>query len=769
LTDRPLPTGYDQEYHLQPLIPTVGVKAVVPEETRPAWSREHNLFRSSGWGDLGLPSGEGPKPLSEYIMEGISSPLRLIEDALTVNQNLLRASELFFGEAQKLTPCQIASIYSLNEPADEITAILFGTDLSLPTELGRTFPLAGSWIEQHLHSGLPRIESTEGAQDCSFVNPRYLDSGIKSSLWAPLTNQGRFLGVIALHSQNPHAFDDKIIAEVSDLGCRLVPSVESAARYLRALQQEKFVQALSRTSRALTSTLDVQQVLETICRECCTVLEVDYSILHEVRDEDLVCCAAWPAGASQTYSHASHRSVNGQATNIPARVALARQPEVINEALNDTDLPKQDGFSGVTNVHATMWVPLIARGRVMGVLELAHVGTGRQFTRCCLQIAEAFASSAAIALDNAQLNEEAHRHSESHQRALLQAIPDAIFRLRKDGTFLSYIAPDDCQPSVLSEQILGRNIESVMPAEAAKLAMDRLAKALSSYQVQTFEYQLPVNDQARDYEARIVANGPEEVLAVVRDVTERKSLEAQFFQAQKMELLGRLASGISHDFNNLLGGIMGYASLLKGKLGSESEAHEYASIIENATKRGAELTQQLLAAVRRSRFNSRPMNINEITEEVVQIFSRTLSRDIRMASHLQPELPLVPGDQSQIHQLLMNLCINAADAMPDGGVLTLSTEKVHLDEELCRRQHMPSEPGQYVQLTISDTGIGISEVDLPKIFDPFFTTKEPGKGTGLGLAVVYAIVKNHNGTIEVSSVPGEGSSFTVYLPVYNDG
>ena len=214
-------------------------------------------------------------------------------------------------------------------------------------------------------------------------------------------------------------------------------------------------------------------------------------------------------------------------------------------------------------------------------------------------------------------------------------------------------------------------------------------------------------------------------MAIVRDVTERKTLEVQFLQSQKMESLGRLAGGIAHDFNNLLGGIIGYASLIRGKLDPESEAHEYASIIENVGKRGAQLTNQLLTAARMSRFNARPVDINEVTREVVQIISRTLPKGIRVESDLQPDLPLVPGDQS-------------------------------------------IEPGQYVQLTISDTGVGISEVDLPKVFDPFFTTKEPGKGTGLGLAVVYAIIRDHNGIIEVRSVRGEGSSFIIYLPVHTD-
>jgi two-component system cell cycle sensor histidine kinase/response regulator CckA len=288
--------------------------------------------------------------------------------------------------------------------------------------------------------------------------------------------------------------------------------------------------------------------------------------------------------------------------------------------------------------------------------------------------------------------------------------------------------------------------------------------AFQTNEVETFEYQLSQNGRQREYQARLVVCREDEVLAMVRDVTKRKMLEAQFYQSQKMESLGRLVGGVAHDFNNILGSILGYASLLKTRLAPDSDAYEFAQVIETATRRGSQLTQQLLTAARKGDLETRPMDVNEAVREVIQILSRILPKNITLVDQLQPLLPQIEGDSNQIHQVLMNLCINAADAMPEGGTLTLSTREVFLNQEQARR-HLSLQSGPYVRLSVADTGSGISEEDLSKIFEPFFTTKETGKGTGLGLSVVYGVVKNHRGAIEVDSKVGQGSVFTVYLPL----
>jgi PAS domain S-box-containing protein len=263
-------------------------------------------------------------------------------------------------------------------------------------------------------------------------------------------------------------------------------------------------------------------------------------------------------------------------------------------------------------------------------------------------------------------NMEALRRSDAQQRAILEAIPDAMFRLSRDGSYLDYTAPQGFDFILPPEEFLGRTINEVMPPELGRQIMSDLRHTFQTGQAQTFEYQLVQDGRQRDYEARLVVIREDEVLAMVREVTERKLLEAQLFQSQKMESLGRLVGGVAHDFNNILGGIMGYTSLLKTRLTPDTDSYEFAQIIEMATRRGTQLTQQLLTASRKSAPQLVPMDVNEAVAEVAQILSRTLPRNVTVIEQLQPLLPHIEGDLTQIHQVLMNLCINAADAMPQG-------------------------------------------------------------------------------------------------------
>ena len=269
------------------------------------------------------------------------------------------------------------------------------------------------------------------------------------------------------------------------------------------------------------------------------------------------------------------------------------------------------------------------------------------------------------------------------------------------------------------------------------------------------------------------------VIAIYTDFSERKKLEAQLRQVQKMEAVGTLASGIAHDFNNLLGGILGYTSLLKMNLSKDDENYEYVDLIEKAGERAAELTSQLLAFSRRGKYEIQPLNLNHCVNNVIKLLNRTIDKNIEITTDLDKELPVVKGDPGQLEQAIMNICINAVQAMsvPNqdsetlpssaGGTLHIETKVVHLDEEYVR-SHLGAKSGDYVLLSITDTGCGMDEETKAKIFEPFFTTKEPGKGTGLGMAMVYGIVKNHGGYISVYSEIGEGSTIKIYLPIANE-
>ncbi len=261
-------------------------------------------------------------------------------------------------------------------------------------------------------------------------------------------------------------------------------------------------------------------------------------------------------------------------------------------------------------------------------------------------------------------------------------------------------------------------------------------------------------------------DGKSAILYISRDITQRKQLEFQLRQAQKMEAIGKLAGGVAHDFNNLLTAIMGYSELLLVKMGQKNPYKEIILEIKSAGERAASLTQQLLAFSRKQMLKPRSVNINRIVSSMGKMLKRIIGEDIQLTSQLEPHPLKIKADPGQLEQIILNLSVNAVDAMSTGGILTIKTENTTITEEKSKR--IPSsQPGRFVCLSIFDNGLGIEKKVIPHIFEPFFTTKK--SGTGLGLSVVYGIVKQHNGWIHVDSKPGEGSTFKIYFPALDAG
>ncbi|MGO9118404.1 MAG: PAS domain S-box protein [Desulfomonilaceae bacterium] len=252
-------------------------------------------------------------------------------------------------------------------------------------------------------------------------------------------------------------------------------------------------------------------------------------------------------------------------------------------------------------------------------------------------------------------------------------------------------------------------------------------------------------------------------VAIKRDISREVQLQQQLLQSQKMEAIGTLAGGIAHDFNNLLTVVMGYSELLLAEKERDHQEHDDLQTIFHAARNGAELVQRLLMFSRKSEPKPVPMNLNKQVVQVEKLLRRTIPKMIDVKLELSADLPQIDADPSQVEQVIMNLAVNARDSMPDKGKLTLKTDIVTLDEEYCRL-HVEASPGEHVVLVVSDTGQGMDKETVEHIFEPFFTTKEMGRGTGLGLAMVYGIIKQHNGHITVYSEVGKGTTFRVYLP-----
>jgi signal transduction histidine kinase/CheY-like chemotaxis protein len=269
-------------------------------------------------------------------------------------------------------------------------------------------------------------------------------------------------------------------------------------------------------------------------------------------------------------------------------------------------------------------------------------------------------------------------------------------------------------------------------------------------------------------------SGKPAVLSIARNITARKQAaealrcqEEQLHQVQKMEAVGRLAGGVAHDFNNLLTVIMGYCEIMEMNFGQQGPLPQEVGQIKKASEQAAALTRQLLAFSRRQPFEPQALNLNTVVADMEKLLRRLLGENIEMRTMPAASLGRVKADKGQIEQVLMNLAVNAADAMPAGGILTIYTENVTLTPGH-PQVVLEGRTGPYVCLTVTDTGMGMDQETRARIFDPFFTTKGPARGTGLGLSTVYGIVRQHEGWIEVDSEPGQGAAFRVYLPLFEN-
>ena len=393
---------------------------------------------------------------------------------------------------------------------------------------------------------------------------------------------------------------------------------------------------------------------------------------------------------------------------------------------------------------------------------------------------EGLAGSAAIAIDNARLYEkgqkeiatrnkpeEALRESENRYRTVLEANPDSVIVYDMEGR-ATYLNPTFTKVFGWKlEDRLGKKMDMFVPEEDWPTTRIMIEKVLAGEDVSGIETKrytkagdiIPVSISGAIYNDS--DGNPAGSVVNIRDISEQKKLEAQIRQSQKMEAIGTLAGGIAHDYNNLLMGILGNASLISFDFDS---SHPYCSKLKNIekyVKSGAGLTKQLLGFAKGGKYEVKPIDINGLVEKSSEMFSRT-KKEIRIHRKYQEDIWSIEVDPSQIEQVLLNLYVSAGQAMPGGGDLYLQTENVTLNDNYVSK--FSAERGDYVKISVKDTGVGMDENTIKRIFDPFFTTKDRERGTGLGLASAYGIIRNHDGIINANSIIGKGTTFDVYLP-----
>jgi two-component system, cell cycle sensor histidine kinase and response regulator CckA len=442
---------------------------------------------------------------------------------------------------------------------------------------------------------------------------------------------------------------------------------------------------------------------------------------------------------------------------------LLATPEVL-QAMEDRGDVERNGARSLD----WMGVPLKVNSHTFGALVVQtysqNVRYGERDKEILTFVARQLASAVEI-----KRNEQALRRSEARYRSLVQSSVYGIYRASLEGRFL------DVNPALISmlgygsaEDVLLLDPEKDVfanPEEHARL----VEEFRRSGRLDGIELKWKRKDGGRitvRISGRAVssADEPADVLeAIAEDVTDRRALEDHFRQAQKMEAVGRLAGGVAHDFNNLLMVIGGYAEVILSELPSDDPLYEKGKAIQQAADRATTLTRQLLAFSRKQLLELKVVDVNAIVADMERLLRPLIGENVKLATLLAPQAALTRADAGQLEQVLMNLVVNGRDAMPGGGTLTIQTQTTVVDGNHRRVQQF-IRPGNYVVLSVSDTGMGMDKETQSRIFEPFFTTKEKGKGTGLGLSTVYGIVKQSGGYVMVQSEKGQGSTFQIYLP-----
>jgi len=347
---------------------------------------------------------------------------------------------------------------------------------------------------------------------------------------------------------------------------------------------------------------------------------------------------------------------------------------------------------------------------------------------------------------------------------------DAAYCIEEDGSIV-YVNDAACQMLGYSREELLRMRVHEIDADLSAESWPKIWGHLRQVGKSTMEARHQAKD-GRVVPVEIAGNilmfeGALYSCAFVRDISERKQLEQRLRQSEKMKAIGQLAGGVAHDFNNQLTGVSGYADLLSDRLDGDATAAHYVEQIQMAVRRAASLTQQLLTFARQENQISELVDLNAIAKEAIGLLERSIDKKIVIVRNLDAREPTVVGDASRLQSAILNLALNARDAMPSGGQLSIRSDTVLLDANFCAGQALPVEPGRYVMLEVGDDGEGMTREVLDRLYEPFFTTKERGRGTGLGLSAVYGAVKSHRGTIEVRSEVAKGTVVRLYLPLHD--
>ena len=528
-------------------------------------------------------------------------------------------------------------------------------------------------------------------------------------------------------------------------------------------ERERQAALSAEVGAALIENKDMRSLLQPCAESVVKHLDAAFARIWTLNEKDNILELQASAGM---YTH-----IDGPHGRVPVGkfkiglIAQEKKPHLTNTVIDDPRI-SDPAWAKREGMVAFAGHPLIVADKLVGVMAMF---SKKPLNETTLTALATISDEIALGIERKKV-EEALKKSTKHLKIIIDTVPHCIKLVAADGTFL------EMNPAGLTmieadslARLEGKSIYSLLAPEYREVFRELMEKTYKGEEG-TLEFEIiglkgthrwmsMHSVPFRDAKGEIVA-----LLGITDDITENRKLREQLFQAQKMEAVGQLAAGIAHDFNNILTAIVGYGHILRMRTASDDPMMVNIEHILESADKAASLTQDLLAFSRKKIINVRPADLNEIIRKVKKFLQRIIGEDIEVRTKLSEEILTANVDSAQIEQALINLATNAKDAMPGGGLLSIETAFSMMNDEF-KKAHGFGKPGKYALISVTDTGVGMDKTTSDKIFEPFFTTKEVGKGTGLGLAMVYGTVKQHNGYITVYSEPGKGTTFRIYIPL----
>jgi len=570
---------------------------------------------------------------------------------------------------------------------------------------------------------------------------------------AVVVMMGTILAILILTQQTVRPMDFFSIITVGIIG---FTSVYFTLRYARQLDDKRRqLLALNMIADDVNRLTEINYVLRTALERVTELLSSTLGWIYMLEGEQLVLKSV--KGTDLDFLALSGGNYD------PA--SWVHQPRVERERLTEN---RNRIHARLKEAGIQFWasVPLVAKDTVAGILVIAG-NDYDMLPTAKAELMEAFGKQISIALNNARLF-ELLRKSEEQYHDLFENAPDTYLSIDRNHLIVSCNKTGAEMLGYPKQEILGKPLEAFCVPESAAAVQERLdamlrtGRGIKDMEEQmltsegeivfvNFNFSLMFDEAGSTVNARVIAT----------DITHRKKMESAIFHAQKIDSIGNLAGGVAHDFNNILASILGAASIMRRRLTEKAKLYKYVEIIEGAARRGSSLTRQLLTFARKTETRTEAVDINGLIRETLQLFERSVTKEISIQVRLTEDVTLVRGDAGQIQQALLNLFLNARDAMPEGGTLTVASDVMVADAHTTS-QFTSVKAGPFVRVRVIDTGIGMDKITQTRVFEPFFTTKDTG--TGIGLSVLYGVIQNHGGFIDLESEVALGTTFSIYLP-----